>query len=345
MKDEEGNCCFSSFILFSAHLAPMSHTSRNPRASVAAYLLAALVLIYLSHRLPALLPGDFVTAMYAGSHVTLTAAQDAQLKAWYQGSSGFGAYITGLARLDWGYSFAFLTPVSWLILEALPWTLLLMGSAHLLSMAGGFVAGVEAAWRRGGRLEKVVVGGMTVLEGLPEIATGVALLLVFALHAGWFPVSGAQTAYARLSHGWWVADVLHHLALPLATLVLDYLPGNFLLARASMVMVLGEPFVQTARAKGLSALRVRYAHAARNALLPMVVRFALRIAFMVTGAMVVETIFSYPGLGTLLFNAIAKRDLPLIQGIVLFSSLMILAVNLALDMVCGLIDPRAAHAR
>jgi len=286
----------------------MRSFATTPLASVAAYLIAALVLIYLSYRLPTLLPGDFVTAMYASSHVTLTAEQDAQLKAWYQGPSGFGAYVAGLARLDWGYSFAFLTPVSRLILEALPWTLLLVGTAHLLSMAGGFVAGVEAAWRRGGRLEKA-------------------------------------TVYAGLSLGPWLADVLHHLALPLATLVLAYLPGNFLLTRASMVMVLGEPFIQTARAKGLSALRVRYAHAARNALLPMVVRLALRIAFMVTGAMVVETIHSYPGLGTLLFNAIAKRDLPLIQGIVLFSSLMVLAVNLALDMVCGLIDPRAAHAR
>jgi len=323
----------------------MSHTSRNPRASVAAYLLAALVLVYLSYRLPTLLPGDFVTAMYASSHVTLTAEQDAQLKAWYQGPSGFGAYIAGLARLDWGYSFAFLTPVSRLILEALPWTLLLMGSAHLIAMAGGFVAGVEAAWRRGGRLEKAAVGGMTVLEGLPEIATGVALLLILALHAGWFPAAGAQTAYAAMGLGAMVADALHHLALPLATLVLAYLPGNFLLTRASMVMVLGEPFMQTARAKGLSALRQRYAHAARNALLPLVTRFVLRLAFMVTGALVVETIFAYPGLGTLLFNAIAKRDLPLIQGIVLFSSLMVLAVNLVLDMVYGIIDPRAAHAR
>ena len=109
-------------------------------------------------------------------------------------------------------------------------------------------------------------------------------------------------------------------------------------------MVLREQFVQAARAKGLPPARVRYAHAARNALLPMVTRFGLRIAFMVTGALVVETIYSYPGLGTLLFNAIAVRDLPLIQGIVLFSSLLVLFVNLILEYVYGWIDPRLSHA-
>ena len=123
------------------------------------------------------------------------------------------------------------------------------------------------------------------------------------------------------SAGRWILDVAHHLALPLATLILAYFPGNFLLTRGSMVMVLKEQFMETARAKGLPPLRIRYAHAARNALLPMVTRFGLRIAFMVTGALVVETIYAYPGLGTLLFNAISMRDLPLIQGIVLFSSL------------------------
>ncbi|MFH1122905.1 MAG: ABC transporter permease [Pseudomonadota bacterium] len=138
--------------------------------------------------------------------------------------------------------------------------------------------------------------------------------------------------------------MIRHLALPLATLFLAYFPGNFLLTRGSMVMVLKEQFIETARAKGLSSLRIRYAHAARNALLPMVTRFGLRIAFMVTGALVVETVYAYPGLGTLLFNAIAMRDLPLIQGIVLFSSLMVLLVNLALEFIYGWIDPRVKHA-
>jgi peptide/nickel transport system permease protein len=314
------------------------------RGTVLAYILAALIMIYLSYSLPGFLPGDFVTAMYSSSHVTLNADQEAQIRAFYTQREGFIRYLVSLFTLNWGYSYAFLTPISDLILQALPWTLLLVGGAHMISMVFGFIAGVELAWRRGGTWEKIGVGFMTIMEGVPEIGSGVILLLIFALYLGWFPASGAETAYARYSPGEWAWDVLHHITLPLSTLILAYFPGNFLLTRGSMVMVLKEQFIQTARAKGLLTIRVRYAHAARNVLLPMATRFGLRIAFMVTGALVVETIYSYPGLGTLLFNAIGMRDLPLIQGIVLLSSLMILFINLALDYTYSWIDPRVKYA-
>ncbi|MCG2775415.1 MAG: ABC transporter permease [Desulfobacterales bacterium] len=307
--------------------------------------LAALAMIYLSYSLPRLLPGDFVTAMYSSSHVTLTAEQEAELRAYYTEEPGFGRYLLKLASLDWGYSYAFLTPVSALFFGALPWTLLLLGTAHVISMLVGFVTGVEAAWRRDSHLEKSMVGGMTVLEGVPEISTGVILLVVFALHLGWFPAAGAETAYAEVSLLARLADVGHHLALPLATLVLAYFPGNFLLTRNSMVMVIKQSYITTARAKGLPARRIRYAHAARNALLPLVTRFGLRLAFMITGALVVERIHSYPGLGTLLYNAIQARDLPVIQAVVLASSLMVLTIILGLEMIYRIIDPRIEHAR
>ena len=306
--------------------------------------LAALAMIYLSYSLPRLLPGDFVTAMYSSSHVTLTAEQEAELRAYYTEEPGFGRYLVKLASLDWGYSYAFLTPVSALFFGALPWTLLLLGTAHVISMFVGFVTGVEAAWRRDSHLERSMVGGMTVLEGVPEISTGVILLVVFALHLGWFPAAGAETAYAEVSLLARLADVGHHLALPLATLVLAYFPGNFLLTRNSMVMVIKQSYITTARAKGLPARRIRYAHAARNALLPLVTRFGLRLAFMVTGALVVERIYSYPGLGTLLYNAIQARDLPVIQAVVLASSLMVLTIILGLEMIYRFIDPKIEHA-
>ncbi len=306
--------------------------------------LAGLAMIYLSYSLPRLLPGDFVTAMYSSSHVTLTAEQEAELRAYYTEEPGFGRYLVKLASLDWGYSYAFLTPVSDLFFGALPWTLLLLGTAHVISMFVGFVTGVEAAWRRDSHLERSMVGGMTVLEGVPEISTGVILLVVFALHLGWFPAAGAETAYAEVSLLARLADVGHHLALPLATLVLAYFPGNFLLTRNSMVMVIKQSYITTARAKGLPARRIRYAHAARNALLPLVTRFGLRLAFMITGALVVERIHSYPGLGTLLYNAIQARDLPVIQAVVLASSLMVLTIILGLEMIYRIIDPRIEHA-
>jgi peptide/nickel transport system permease protein len=311
---------------------------------VISYGLAALAMIYLSYSLPHFLPGDFVTAMYSSSNVSLTADQEAQLRAYYTERPGFGHYLVNLITLDWGYSYAFLTPVSSLFFTALPWTLILLGTANVISMIIGFVSGVETAWRRNSWLEKGMVGGMTVIEGIPEISTGVILLVVFALNLQWFPAAGAETAYADVSFWARLVDICYHLSLPLATLVLAYFPGNFLLTRNSMMMIIKEAFVTTARAKGLAAWKVRYLHAARNALLPLVTRFGLRLAFMVTGALVVETIFSYPGLGTLLFNAIQARDLPLIQAIVLVSSLMVLTTILCLEIVYRIIDPRIEHA-
>ena len=310
---------------------------------VISYGLAALAMIYLSYSLPHLLPGDFVTAMYSSSNVSLTADQEAKLRTYYTERPGFGHYLVNLITLDWGYSYAFLTPISTLFFSALPWTLILLGTANVISMIIGFVSGVETAWRRNSWLEKGMVGGMTVIEGVPEISTGVILLVVFALNLQWFPAAGAETAYADVSFWARLVDICYHLSLPLATLVLAYFPGNFLLTRNSMMMVIKEPFVTTARAKGLPVWRVRYYHAARNALLPLVTRFGLRLAFMITGALVVETIFSYPGLGTLLFNAIQARDLPLIQAIVLVSSLIILTTILGLEMVYRIIDPRIEH--
>jgi len=322
----------------------VTHSAPRRLGLIITFGLAALAMIYVSYSLPRLLPGDFVTAMYSSSHVTLTAEQEAELRAYYTEEPGFGRYLVKLASLDWGYSYAFLTPVSALFFGALPWTLLLLGTAHVISMFVGFVTGVEAAWRRDSHLERSMVGGMTVLEGVPEISTGVILLVVFALHLGWFPAAGAETAYAEVSLWARLADVGHHLALPLATLVLAYFPGNFLLTRNSMVMVIRQSYITTARAKGLPARRIRYAHAARNALLPLVTRFGLRLAFMVTGALVVERIHSYPGLGTLLFNAIQARDLPVIQAVVLASSLMVLTIILGLEMIYRIIDPRIEHA-
>jgi len=313
------------------------------RGRAAAYLLAVLLLVLMSYYLPRLLPGDFVTAMYSGSPVTLTAAEEAELRAQYAAHDSLGSYLVNLIFLDWGFSYAFSAPVAGLIMAALPWTLFLVGGAHLLATLLGFIAGVEAAWRRGA-FDKGMVAGMTFLEGLPEIATGVLLLLVFSLSLGWFPSAGGETAYAGYSLPRWCLDVLYHAALPFVTLVGAYLPGSFLLARGSMTVALGSPFIKTAQAKGLPPLRVRYGHAARNALLPVVTRFGLRFAFMLTGALVVESIYSYPGLGTLLFRAIGMRDLPTIRAIVLLSSLLVILINMAIEIAYERLDPRVRHA-
>jgi len=311
--------------------------------TLTAYVLAASLLLVLSHALPRLLPGDFVSAHWQGGEAVLDADRTAALRERFASAESLGGYLSALARGDWGRSQALGKPVLELIREALPWTLLLMGSAHLLATALGFLAGVEVAWRRGSPLEKGSVAAMSLLDGVPELVGGLLLLLFFSLRLEWLPAAGAQTAYADLTGAAWLADLLRHLALPLLTLVLAYLPGNFLLARASMLLVISAPYLETARAKGLPPSRVRYRHGARNALLPLVTRFGLRFSLMVTGALVVETLFAYPGLGRLLVEAVAQRDLPLARGIILFSSLSVLALNLAVELLCRRLDPRVSH--
>jgi peptide/nickel transport system permease protein len=311
--------------------------------TLTAYVLAAGLLVVLSHGLPRLLPGDFVSAHWERGDVFLDADRTAALRERFGTAESFGGYLSALARGDWGRSLALEKPVLGLIGAAFPWTLLLMGSAHLLSSLGGFLAGVEVAWRRGSPLEKGSVAAMSLLDGVPELVSGLLLLLLFALRLEWLPASGAQTAYAELAGAAWLADLLRHLALPLLTLVLAYLPGNFLLARASMLLVISAPYLEMARAKGLPPRRVRYRHGARNALLPLVTRFGLRFSLMVTGALVVETLFAYPGLGRLLVEAVAQRDLPLARGIILCSSLLVLALNLAVELLYRRLDPRVSH--
>ena len=324
---------------------PRQRNGQQRLQLIMAHGLAALTMIYLSHSLPALLPGDFVTTMYSNSFVTLTGEQEAELRSFFSSGESFCHYLLRLFTLDWGLSYSSLIPVSSLFFQALPWTLLLMGSANIIALSLGFVGGIEAAWRRDTKLEKTMVGAMTALEGMPEICTGVLLLAIFSLHYQWFPAGGAETAYAEYSTAQRILDLAHHLALPLLTLVIAYLPGNFLMARNSMVMVLKKSYITTARAKGLPSRRVRYAHGARNALLPVATRFCLRIAFMMTGALVVERIYCYPGLGTLLFNAIQARDLPVIHAVVLVSSLMVLTTILVLELLYPLLDPGIKHAQ
>ena len=151
------------------------------------------------------------------------------------------------------------------------------------------------------------------------------------------PYSNAQ----GIAH---IIDILMHLALPLATLTLSQIPGDYLMIRNSMVLTIREPFILTARAKGLRERKIKYYHAARNAILPFFTRIGIRIGFVITGVLFIETIFAYPGLGLLTYEAISNRDLPLIQGILTVSVLLVLGVNILVDILYKKIDPRIEYA-
>ena len=250
------------------------------------------------------------------------------------------AYVARLARGDLGYSFFFNQPVTDLLLERLPATLLLVLSAQVLAIMVGTVLGVIAARRPNGLLSHGVTIFALLGFSAPVFWTGIMLIILFCSIFPIFPVAGMVDV--TVEGGWFVKalDVLYHLFLPMVTLSSIFLALYSRLARASMLDVLGTDYVRTAQAKGLSEFQVVYKHALRNALGPVVTLAGLQFSGIVSGAVLVETVFSWPGLGTLAFQSITARDAPMVLGILFFSSLVVIVANLVTDLVYSLVDPR-----
>jgi len=252
-------------------------------------------------------------------------------------------YLKDVIRLDFGVSFKNATPIRELILQRLPWTLLLTGSALVLSTLVGVAMGAFAGWRRGRRADVGILALFIFLESLPSFWVGMMLVAIFAAGLKWFPVFGAVTPYGGLV-GWErVLDILHHLALPLLTLTIVSISGTFMITRYSMLGVLGDDYILMARAKGLGERVILFRHAMRNALLPVATVFIMNIGFLVSGATVVETVFSYPGIGRLMFEAVLGRDYPVMQATFLITTVSVVFMNLLADLVYPLLDPRVGR--
>lgn len=251
-----------------------------------------------------------------------------------------GLYLARLAQGDLGYSYFFQTPVTGLILERLAATLLLVVSAQVLAIVIGTVLGVIAARRPNGATSHAVTLLALFGYSAPVFWTGIMLIILFCSIVPIFPVGGMIDV--RVEGGWLVRglDVLHHLVLPMVTLASIFLALYSRLARAAMLDVLGSDYVRTARAKGLSEFLVIYKHALRNALGPVVTLAGLQFSQIISGAVLVETVFSWPGLGSLALQSILARDTPTILGILFFSSLVVVVANLLTDLVYSLVDPR-----
>ena len=251
-----------------------------------------------------------------------------------------GLYLARLAQGDLGYSYFFQTPVTELILERLAATLLLVISAQVLAIVIGTVLGVVAARKPNGATSHAVTLLALFGYSAPVFWTGIMLIILFCSIVPIFPVGGMIDV--RVEGSWFVRglDVLHHLVLPMVTLASIFLALYSRLARASMLDVLGSDYVRTARAKGLSEFVVVYKHALRNALGPVVTLAGLQFSGIMSGAVLVETVFSWPGLGSLALQSILARDTPTILGILFFSSLVVVVANLLTDLVYSLVDPR-----
>lgn len=314
------------------------------------YAFAFLIILTLNFVLPRLMPGDPLEAIYGEeAMVVMTPQLEADIIQRFSLdqslSEQFSSYLWALLHGDLGYSYYYNDQVMNVIMGFLPWTLLLAGSALIISTLIGLVLGIESGYLRGKALDKMLLASLMFLNGFPDFFVGILLLLFFGVIWGMVPLSGALTPYSDLTGLALVSDILHHLATPLTALVLVWITSTYLLTRNTMISTLKDGFITTAKAKGCRVGDIKYKHAGRNSLLPVVTSTGLHIPHVLTGALFVEIVFAYPGVGLLLYNSLLTRDYPLIQGILLMVTVTVLFVNLSMDLLYHKLDPRVCRAR
>ena len=251
-----------------------------------------------------------------------------------------GNYIGKVIRFDLGYSFFYNQTVTKLIFQKLPATLLLVLTAQLLALIIGVFLGVFSAQRPNGLSSHFVSFLALFGYSAPVFWSGLLLLIGFSLHIQWFPVAGMRDV--TIEGNLWVesVDIMRHMALPVISLSSIFLALYSRLSRATMMEVLGSDYIRTAKSKGLTDREIVYKHALKNSLSPVITLAGLQFSAVVSGAVLVESVFSWPGLGTLAFDSIIARDTPTILGILFFSALVVIIGNLLTDLALRLVDPR-----
>ena len=313
---------------------------------LAFYVVAAWVAITVNFAIPRVMPGNAVDAMLA-KYPTLDASSLHALQAEFGTHTHGGlvsqyfSYLGDLAHGNLGLSVnQYPAKVTTIIAQTLPWTLILVGTATIISFAIGTLLGILTAWRRGGWLDRTLPA-FTFLQATPYFFLALIVIQLFAVSWGLFPFG--QGYDLGQSPGWnwtFISSAAYHSFLPALTIVLTSMAGWMLQMRNVMITTIAEDYVLVAQAKGLSPRRVMFTYAARNALLPNIAGFALSLGFVVAGALVMEIVFSYPGIGLTLYNAVTSDDFPLLQGIFLVISFAVLGACLVADVVYFFADPR-----
>jgi peptide/nickel transport system permease protein len=291
------------------------------------------------------MPGDPIQLLARSQHLSRTdiAEQIQQLGLDEPLPVQFAVYLRETLTGNLGVSVRSAVPVGELIRDRLWPTVLLVGLATLLSTVFGLLIGIKGGWRRGSAFDTTSLMSSLVLYSMPEGWLGMILLILFAGLLGWFPAGGYQSPaeLAGLQH---VVDVLNHLFLPCLTLTLGYIGEYAIIMRSSLLEVMGEDFITTARAKGVQDGLVRRRHAVPNALLPTFTLVFYSFGFILGGSIIVEAVYSWPGLGQLTYQAINELDYPVIQGIFLVFSAAVIFFNLLADILYGYLDPRIREA-
>jgi peptide/nickel transport system permease protein len=256
----------------------------------------------------------------------------------------FVRYLGQTAQLNFGDSYETRQPVWDEISERIPRTIALVGISTFLSTVIGIAVGIVAAWRRGSAVDYASTSTTMVFYSMPDFWLGMLLLAIFAANLGWFPTGGIVTAGSDATGFALLWDQAKHIFLPALTLTLAYVGEYALIMRSSLLDTMGEDYLLLARAKGLRDALVRRRHAVPNALLPIVTLAAVNFGFVLSGAIAVEAIFSWPGLGLATFDAVRAPDLPMLQGLFLLFSAAVIAANLAADLLYAYLDPRVRTA-
>ena len=294
-------------------------------------------------------PGDPIRMMFKDPRVSAEQLQAMRVKFGLDKSIGgqFIDYVKQLLHGNLGFSFWQKRPVADVIGDRIGQTLILVVTALVIATTLGIILGAISGWRNGSKTDRTILSLSLVLYSIPTFAMGILLLLVFGFILLLFPLGGITTPASGFTGFMYLKDVLWHMVLPAFSIVLWYVGEYILLTRSSMVEVMDQDYIITAWSKGLRESVILRKHALRNALLPVVTLSGVNFAFAIAGVIEAETVFSWPGIGRLTYDAVMKRDYPLLQGIFLLFAVSVVVANFIVDLIYTRIDPRiktgAAH--
>ena len=328
----------------------MNRTFSLIRKKLFQYVLVLYVAITINFVLPRLAPGD--PLLYFFDESTLKELTDAQKQTVLE-SVGLGGslweqyidYLKGILTWDFGTSIKYAKPVTEIIADKLPWTLTLVFPALIISTLIGIIIGAYSAWNRGKNRDMSLLTSMLTFQAIPGFWLGMLFIAIFAVNLGWFPTFGAVSIVQDGTLWGFLKDAGWHLVLPVCTLSVATVGSHYLLTRSSMLESLGQDYMTMAEAKGVSKKSLIFNHGLRNALLPIYTEFTMALGTLIGGSVVIETVFSYPGIGSLLYESVSARDFPMMQGIFLIITFGVIIANIFADVTYPLIDPRAKSTK
>jgi peptide/nickel transport system permease protein len=310
-------------------------------------IVVLFVALLINFILPRLMPGDaadiYATAgrMTEQERMAIVQRFGLDQPLWTQ----FTKYIVNSFQGNFGYSFTYYpSTVMSKVVQALPWSLFLIINAMILQVIIAFILGATSAWKAGGKFDATTQALSLALWATPMFWLAMLALYFFGAQLHWFPIGGQATAAANYSSFFErIGDYYYHATLPIAVLVINQFGGYQLIMRNTMVTTIKEHYITTAEAKGVSERAVKYRHAARNAMLPMVTSVGLRFSLAVAGSIFTEMIFNYNGIGRLIFQSVQMRDYPVLQGCFFILSCSVIIANLLVDILYHRLDPRIRH--